>query len=576
MPENQEMIEAKLCDYIEGELDAAGKAEIEQHLQSHPEHRELIAHLMQQRTLLRGLPRDAAPSDIADMLNGQLEREALLGQPIEYDKPIATIGARRWPGLSAVAAILLLTAGLAAVVYYVLPSSKPPAEFATSAGRVESPAPTTLETDRISRIAAAAPATTQPVTEGALAMRDSSVRETAARLSSPKSSDVAKPSEASTVAPSSLATNAGASAPSDVFANSVSAAVNQNAETGNDKLFAQAVKDQLRQQGVADNAMLVMVDTDNTAAANADVQRYLSDNHISYEPMPQPLSSAKAQTFLMSRQRQTLGQIDIANLQLPAIPARGGASPSPSKTVVASPTTAPTGAAPEQDRVDAAMTQQSVRAENMLLLRNITRQQAQQLSDAIVTQNAAPAQTEPRESSQLALAKNPTRNKVQVVQLPPTTQPARDESLIQPGETLTLMVPDGLMPLEQHKLELRVPEQGELEIPNIGSVEVVGKKPAEVEQLILDKFRLQKFAPEAKVSIERNNSSTTEPSTQPVIEGLAKSEPSTQPSNERLDVVIVVRNDIDVAAPTTAPAAVDAPATQPATQPTEPVVPAPQ
>src|SRR5438477_5553933 len=107
MPENQEMIEAKLCDYIEGELDAAGRAEIEQHLQLHPEHRELIEQLMEHRSLLRGLPRDAAPADIAEMLNGQLEREALLGQPIEYDRPHMAIGARRWPQLSAIAAVLI-------------------------------------------------------------------------------------------------------------------------------------------------------------------------------------------------------------------------------------------------------------------------------------------------------------------------------------------------------------------------------------------------------------------------------------------------------------------------------------
>ena len=61
MSDSQENIEAKLCDYIEGELDATGRAEIEQHLDATPEHRELIARLVQQRTYLRGLPRASAP-----------------------------------------------------------------------------------------------------------------------------------------------------------------------------------------------------------------------------------------------------------------------------------------------------------------------------------------------------------------------------------------------------------------------------------------------------------------------------------------------------------------------------------
>lgn len=38
----QEQSEAKLLAYLEGELDPAGVAEIEKHLEAHPQHRKLL------------------------------------------------------------------------------------------------------------------------------------------------------------------------------------------------------------------------------------------------------------------------------------------------------------------------------------------------------------------------------------------------------------------------------------------------------------------------------------------------------------------------------------------------------
>ena len=59
-----ENIEAMLCAYIEGDLDAAGRAQIEKHLQDHPQHRKLIQELSAMRDLVRGLPRVKAPMEI--------------------------------------------------------------------------------------------------------------------------------------------------------------------------------------------------------------------------------------------------------------------------------------------------------------------------------------------------------------------------------------------------------------------------------------------------------------------------------------------------------------------------------
>jgi hypothetical protein len=120
MAENSENIEARLCAYIEGELDEAGRQEIERHLESHPNHRRLITELTATRDLLRYLPREQAPVDLAEAFNAQLERSALLDAP-PGESGAATIRANFLPRLLAMAAIVLLTCGLGAIVYFALP-----------------------------------------------------------------------------------------------------------------------------------------------------------------------------------------------------------------------------------------------------------------------------------------------------------------------------------------------------------------------------------------------------------------------------------------------------------------------
>jgi hypothetical protein len=121
MAENSENIEAKLCAYVEGDLDEEGRAEIERHLDAHPNHRRLLAELTATRDLLRYLPRENAPTDLAETFNAQLERSALLDGP-SADPAAPTIhAANLLPRLLALAAIVVLGAGLGAVVYFGLP-----------------------------------------------------------------------------------------------------------------------------------------------------------------------------------------------------------------------------------------------------------------------------------------------------------------------------------------------------------------------------------------------------------------------------------------------------------------------
>lgn len=120
-----ENIEAMLCAYIEGDLDAAGRAQIEKHLQEHPQHRKLIQELMAMRDLVRGLPRVKAPLDVGESLRGKVERSILLDDSPETDRE--RIGGNRWPQIFAIAAIFLLCASLCLVLYKALgPTLKPP------------------------------------------------------------------------------------------------------------------------------------------------------------------------------------------------------------------------------------------------------------------------------------------------------------------------------------------------------------------------------------------------------------------------------------------------------------------
>ena len=138
MSQNQEIIEAKLCGYIDNELDPQERVEIEKHLEANPQHRRLLESLKATRDLLKWLPRESAPPEVAETLNGQLERSVLLDEGTEALRPGI------WPRIFAAAAIILLTAGLGIAVYLTLPKSQNNA-VPYAANTPESAAPTTNE-----------------------------------------------------------------------------------------------------------------------------------------------------------------------------------------------------------------------------------------------------------------------------------------------------------------------------------------------------------------------------------------------------------------------------------------------
>src|SRR5580704_15162959 len=110
-----ENIEAMLCAYVEGDLDAAGKAQIEKHLQDHPQHRKLLDELVAMRELVRGLPRAKAPMDVGDSLRQKVERSMLLEDAAVAAPEMQQ--ADRWPQFFGIAAIFLLFASLCFILY---------------------------------------------------------------------------------------------------------------------------------------------------------------------------------------------------------------------------------------------------------------------------------------------------------------------------------------------------------------------------------------------------------------------------------------------------------------------------
>jgi hypothetical protein len=133
MSENlQEQTEAKLLAFIEGELDEAGRAEIERHLEANPKHRKLIEDLSAGRRLLRQLPRESAPQELFEGVESQLERHVLLADAGPAAKVNPETGnlrishQRRWVRIRAAAAAVIVATGLGIVVYKSLPERGTP------------------------------------------------------------------------------------------------------------------------------------------------------------------------------------------------------------------------------------------------------------------------------------------------------------------------------------------------------------------------------------------------------------------------------------------------------------------
>jgi len=114
-----------LSVYLDGELSAEETAQIEERLAEDPEARMLLEQLGQVSEAVQSLPHSSAPSDLADEVMEQLERDALLGVS-DTSAEMAGRTHLRFRRFAAAAAILILTGAVVIIVYSVL--FKPPVE----------------------------------------------------------------------------------------------------------------------------------------------------------------------------------------------------------------------------------------------------------------------------------------------------------------------------------------------------------------------------------------------------------------------------------------------------------------
>lgn len=118
MNANRENLEALLCAFIDDELSAEQRQIIEQHLAANPRDLKLMAELARTRQLLRDLPRQTAPPDLAEALQVQLERRSLLDGDEFVGRPVRmTIMPRVW----SIAALVVVAVGMGIVIHSVLP-----------------------------------------------------------------------------------------------------------------------------------------------------------------------------------------------------------------------------------------------------------------------------------------------------------------------------------------------------------------------------------------------------------------------------------------------------------------------
>jgi hypothetical protein len=323
---NTENIEAKLCAYVDGDLDDAGRAEIEAHLATNPQHRQLLEELKAQHAMLSTLPRARAPEDLSDAFQAQLERSVLLDES-HASAPVAG-RINHTPQIFAAAAVLLLAVGLVAVILMVLPARRRSPQVAIHSPSASAP---TADARRAVRDLGAVPrspegSATQPApaestsalagTDGITGTRaDRTLARNAAPLKDQGKLGIAMKGAPASIAPAVPASPAEPKSPAaqDVFASrggssqsvATPAQTYTNIFAANQQLDEEAT-DKLKQlNGVPANAPVIIVASDDPTAANQQVQQYLTANNIRWvplsEPMPSPIDLSQNQAVAPAR-----------------------------------------------------------------------------------------------------------------------------------------------------------------------------------------------------------------------------------------------------------------------------------
>jgi len=270
MSQNSETIEARLAAYVDGDLDAAGRAEIEKHLAANPQHRKMMQELMETRTMLRALPREKAPIELVETLQGQLERSSLLGQDGGVGEVIRI---SRWPQIVSVAAILLLAVGLATVVYVVVSPGQGPSYT------INTPAPMVEESDATERkeIATERPA---PMDAKDAPKSEALKSEEADKASA--NEPVAVPLARGLTTMQSVEVEGEkldeSTAKAPVASNNVKTFDADESEQAKERM-----REVITAKKVTPESLVLLVEGPDVATIGLEITDYLSDNHLPYE-----------------------------------------------------------------------------------------------------------------------------------------------------------------------------------------------------------------------------------------------------------------------------------------------------
>ena len=125
MARNSEQLEGLLADYVDGSLDPEQMKTVEKAIAGDAQLARQLRQMKQIRGVLAGMPRAAAPSDLAEDVQSQLERNLLLGDSAG-DALDPDLRISRWPQIRAMAAVVALAAGLGLLVWSMLPTTNGP------------------------------------------------------------------------------------------------------------------------------------------------------------------------------------------------------------------------------------------------------------------------------------------------------------------------------------------------------------------------------------------------------------------------------------------------------------------
>lgn len=523
MAQNSEQIEAKLCAYLEGELDAQGRVEIEKHLEQNPAHRKLLEEVGKTQGLLRALPREPAPSDVCEAFQGQLERSVLLAD-LDEGATGSSMKINRWPQYLAVAAIVVLSVGLGLVVYFGLPSGPPQAHYAVGGNGAGGATQDGVASKSLG-VDGTAPTSTGVTGETPLA---------AAPETSPTEPDALRDRDKVSVALGETAEKLAESVAADPAAQDLTVLARrvQGAwePKERERLFNKGPVDAARPEAtrwalasVPSNALYYRVTSPQPAATSDEIGQELSRMEVAWEVVVRPdLSALQSKLGAAGSAAGVAGEAaDKKNADVlveadaatgaPAIgntfagrsarfhegagdtvaqkqesadagdaPAARGPSPAPANQeaqTAAKPSTPATDAPATPSRHFAFGLSYSRRPETMIVARNLTRQQADTLGKSLsegrperaVMLPTAVAQAAPELAltDEAALAK---RGLAVPAAPAPTTSAA--DAVIRQGDSLRL-VRWGTRG-EEAVAELKVGQDGSVEVPGLGALQCAG------------------------------------------------------------------------------------------------------